>query len=251
MRKRDDYFHSELGADLQRVINDSTPFSVKEAYSALYTNVRYLPIKDKCRKIAVTSYYPGEGKTLVSLNLAKTIAIASPESRVLVVDLDMRVPRLANISGIKATNPHGMSEYLANIDKEPNVQNNGLDNFFIVTAGARTANALGLLSSSRLKTFFEYCEDKFDYVIIDTPPIKVVSDAVLLSDHINGYIVSVRADYSDINGVSDAISTIQSVNGVVFGTVLTCYNDKSKSGYGKYGRYGKYGKYGKYSKYTM
>jgi capsular exopolysaccharide synthesis family protein len=246
MRKRNENFHSDLDIDLCRVINEKTPFDVREAYSALYTNVRYLPIKDKCRKIAVTSYYPGEGKSLVSLNLAKTIAIASPESRVLVVDLDMRCPRLASLFEIKTENPHGMSEYLANIDAEPNFINTSLDNFFVITSGAKTANALGLLSSSRLKSFFEYCEDKFDYVIVDTPPVKVVSDAVLLSDHINGYVLAVRADYSDINGVSDAVNILKSVNGNIFGTVLTSYNTKDKASYGKYSRYGRYGKYSRY-----
>lgn len=246
MMKKRALDHSDLDVDLNRVLGQHTPFEVREAYSALYTNVRYLPIKEKCRKIAITSYYPGEGKSLVSLNLAKTIAIASPESKVLVVDLDMRVPRLERLSEVKTENTHGMSEYLANIDAEPNFVNIQLANLFIATSGAKTANTLGLLTSSRLKTFFEYCEDKFDYVIVDTPPVKVVSDAVLLSDHIHGYIIAVRADYSDINGVSEAIELIKSVNGNVFGTVLTSYNTKDKATYGKYSRYGKYGKYSTY-----
>ena len=79
------HHHSSNAVDVQRIINKNTPFAVKEAYRSLYTNVLYLPLEEGCKKFVVTSAYPGEGKTSLSINLAITIAMNSPESRVLII----------------------------------------------------------------------------------------------------------------------------------------------------------------------
>ena len=92
--------HSNILADARRIINDDTPFAVKEAYRTLYTNLMYLPMESSCKKIVFTSAYPGEGKTSVSINIAYTIANTSPEARVLLIDADMRSPRVAQLLGI-------------------------------------------------------------------------------------------------------------------------------------------------------
>lgn len=75
---------------------------------------------------------------------------------------------------------------------------------------------------------------EFDYIIFDTPPVSLVSDALVLSDKINGYIIAARSEYSDINGLTHAVESIQNVNGVIFGTVLTDVNLKSGGRSNKY-----------------
>ena len=250
MRKsRSDYFHSSIEADSQRIICDSTPFAIKEAYRSFYTNVLYLPIEDKCKKIVITSAFPGEGKTSVSINLAYTIAINSPESKVLIIDADMRSPRVIELIGSDNKKCHGLSEYLAGIDNEPNFVDSIHSNLKILFSGAQNPNTPGLIASTRMKTLMEECSERFDYVIIDTPPVNIVSDAIMLNDYVNGYILVCRADYSDINSLSDAIDNLSAADATILGTLLSSYNAKSSKRYGKYGKYGRYGRYGKYGKY--
>lgn len=249
-KNKKDLYHSSIDVDIRRVIGEDTPFAVKEAYRALYTNIRYLPIEDSCKKIALTSAFPGEGKTSISVNLAYTLAINSPESRVLLIDCDMRSPRVPDLIEVDSSRLHGLSEFLAGIDAEPNVQKTKHSNLSFLASGATNANTPGLLSSSRMHKLIDFCNENFDYVIIDTPPVNVVSDAILLSSYINGYILVTRADFSDTNSVSDAIETLNKADANILGTVLCSYNAKGGKGYGgyKYGKYGRYG-YGKYAKY--
>ena len=86
-----------LCGDSMRILDDSTPFTIKEAFRTLYTNILYLPIEDKTKKIAITSAFPGEGKTYTSTNLAITIAQNSDNRRVLLIDMDMRKSSISKI----------------------------------------------------------------------------------------------------------------------------------------------------------
>ena len=226
MNNKKFHYHSDIEIDVQRIISDTTPFAIVEAYRSLYTNVLYLPIEDKCKKIVITSAFPGEGKTSVSVNLAYTIAINSPESRVLIIDGDMRSPRVNRLLQLNDIKRNGLSEYLAGIDQEPNIEDSIHDNLKILLSGAQNANSPGLIASTRMKSLMEYCNDRFDYVIIDTPPVNIVSDAILLNDYINGYIMVCRADYSDVNSLSDAMDSLTKAGATIFGTVLSSYNAK-------------------------
>ena len=106
--KNKDLCHSDIEIDVQRIISDSTPFAIVEAYRSLYTNILYLPIEDKCKKLVITSAFPGEGKSSISVNLAYTIAMNSPESRVLIIDGDMRSPRVNRLLQMSDEIKHGL-----------------------------------------------------------------------------------------------------------------------------------------------
>ena len=156
MKKKIDYFHSSTEADSQRIICDTTPFAIREAYRSFYTNVLYLPIADKCKKIVITSAFPGEGKTSVSVNLAYTIAINSPESKILIIDADMRSPRVIKLLGLNDKKRHGLSEYLAGIDEEPDIIPSAVHtNLSILLSGAQNANTPGLIASTRMQTLMQ------------------------------------------------------------------------------------------------
>ncbi len=241
--------HSNIVVDSKRIIGEDTPFAVLEAYRSLYTNIMYLPIESKCRKLVFTSAYPAEGKTSVSINIALTIASTSPEAKILLIDADMRSPRVPQLLGLEFEGEHGLSEYLAGIDETPNLLATKYDNLAVLTSGAENVNTPALLSSSRLAKLFDYCNDKYDYVIVDTPPVNIVTDAVLFSDHVDGFILVARADYSDVNGVTELISTLQNIDARILGITLCSLDTKRMSRYGRYGRYGRYSKYSKYSKY--
>ena len=225
--------HSNDKIDELRLIDDNTPFSINEAFGALYTKVLYLPIEDKCRKIALTSAFSGEGKTYLSINLSITLAKNSATKRVLLIDCDMRKPRVARIlsryHNEKAENG-GLSEYLAGIHDEPNIVETDIPNFSILFSGAESANPIGLINSKKMSELLEKCSEKFDYIILDTPPVTVVSDAILLADKINGYIMAARADYSNINSLSEAVQIVRNVGGDVLGVVLSSVNPKNAGG---------------------
>ena len=236
--------HSTDRVDELRLIDDSTPFAITEAYRSLYTKVLYLPIDDKCRKIAITSAFSGEGKTYISINLSITLAKNSETKRVLLIDCDMRKPRVARILShyySKKAAKGGLSEYLAGIDKEPNIISTDIPNLSVLFSGAETANPIGLINSKRMVELLDKCSEMFDYIILDTPPVAVVSDAVLLSDKINGYIMTARADYSNIKSLSLAVDNITKLGGEVFGVVLSSVNPKNSGGsYNSYKNSGYY-----------
>ena len=226
--------HSSIAIDSKRILSDDTPFAITEAYRALYTNILYLPIESKTKKIAVFSAIPGEGKTTVSINMSYALASNSVESRVLLIDADMRKPRVANLIGYKGKKLSGLSEYLAGIDEKPTIVPTKYSNLSFLPSGAVNANSPALLSTGRMKSLMEELESQYDYIIFDTPPVNVVSDALLLSDYIDGYVMAVQSEYSDYNSVSDAIARFEASDSKIFGIILTAYNMKTAEVGGKY-----------------
>ena len=244
-KKKEKSIRDNFRRDHARLLNKKTPFGVKEAFSSLYNNILYLPIESKCKKIAVTSAVAAEGKTYVSINLARSIAMNSPEAKVLLVDADMRSPRVYPIINNVDKRERGLSEFLAGIDKEPKLMKTEFDNLSVLYSGAETANAIGLFSSGNMKTLIEYCENNFDYVIFDTTPINIVSDAIILNDYIDGYVIVTRAEVSDVNAVSAVVNSLNRVSANIFGFVLTEVNMKRSAKYYSRSRYYYSGYYSK------
>lgn len=229
------------------VVNKSTPFAIREAYKALYTNILYLNIESSCKKIAITSALSGEGKTTVSVNLATTFAQNAEAKRILLIDTDMRRPKVAKLLSLDRK-AHGLSEYLAGIDEEPNLLYLPEHKITVLTAGGSNVNPTQLVGSRRMSEFLKKCEEKFDYVFIDTPPINLVTDAILLNGNIDGYVVATRADYSSITSLNECLETLDRIGAQVYGIVLSSI--KLKTSGRKYGKYSKYGRYGRYARYT-
>ena len=226
--------HSNDKIDELRILDENTPFAINEAFRALYTKVLYLPIDDDCKKIALTSAYSGEGKTYISINLAISLAKNSENKKVLLVDADMRKPRIARILSKYYNNKAeegGLTEYLAHINDTPNIIETDIPNLSILFSGKESSNPVGLINSKRMDKLLELCSQQFDYIILDTPPVTVVSDAILFASKINGYIMATRADYSNINTLTEAVDMIKNVGGEVFGVVLSSVNPKKSKSY--------------------
>lgn len=221
--------HSLVREDLERVLDKNTPFAISESFRMLYTNILYLPISDKCRKIAITSPVSGEGKTYISVNLSITLANNS-DNKVLLIDMDMRVPRVKKLLQSRVANAEkfsGLSEYLAGIDSTVNILKTDIDNFDVLFSGKENTTPVGLINSPKFSALMDELKDKYDYIIIDTPPVNIVTDALLVLDKVNGYILSSRANYSNINALNTAIESIKGVGGDIFGVVLTDANSKN------------------------
>ena len=219
------------------IVNENTPFAIREAYKALYTNVLYLNIESKCKKIAITSSFSGEAKTTMATNLAVTFALNSEDKRILIIDTDMRKPKVSKLFGIDK-NSRGLSEYLAALDEEPNFIEVPEHKVTVLTSGASNVNPTKLIGSRRMEELLKSCEGRFDYVFIDTPPINVVTDAILLNGHVDGYIISTREDRSSVVELNDCLETLNRIGAEVYGVVLS--SAKIKAGSMKYVRYGEH-----------
>ncbi len=224
--------HSSIREDLERVVDKDTPFAISESFRMLQTNILYLPINDKCKKIAVTSPVSGEGKTYISINLSITLANNS-DKKILLIDMDMRVPRVKKLLQkrvLETENFSGLSEYLAGIDETANILKTDVENLHVLFSGKENTNPIGLINSPKMTKLIEELSEVYDYIIIDTPPVNIVTDALLMLDKVNGYILSSRVNYSNVNALNTAIESIKNVGGEVFGVVLTDANFKN---YGK------------------
>ncbi len=216
--------HGTIGEDTAKIINDSTPLGIVEAFRTLYTNIQYLSIADKCKKIAVTSAVAGEGKSYICANLSITLAQSNTKNKILVIDADMRRPRLAALlkNYIKEGNTEvGLTEYLAGIVDTPNILRTTLDNLFVLSSGSNAPNPTSFIISEKFDQVIKLFESEYDYIIFDTPPVNIVSDALILSKKINGFVISTKADYSNIHDLNEVVSKISSVGGTVYGIVLS------------------------------
>lgn len=232
--------HDDDKVEVGRLLNDETPFAIREAYAKLSTNIMYLPSDTHCKTIVITSAMPGEGKSILSANLAISLSKLIGNGKVLLIDSDMRRSRINRLFTIDEEENRGLSEFLAGIDAEPLIHKvPDYENFFILNAGAKNPNPSGLITSARLPEIFERFKNEYDYIIIDTPPVCAVTDALLYSPVVNGYILSVRSDYSNINLIKETISSIKGVDGTVFGVVLNSFNPKydKRSNFYAYGSY--------------
>ena len=138
------------------VINEDTPFAVREAYKALFSNILYLNIGAKCKKIAITSAISGEGKTTISTNLAVTLAQNLEGKRVLLIDADMREPSVARSFSLKP-GEHGLSEYLSGIDDDPHFDYLPQYKLMVLTAGARCYNPTKLIGTDKMHRLIKAC----------------------------------------------------------------------------------------------
>ena len=207
------------------VINENTPFAIREAYKALFSNILYLNVDSKCKKIAVTSAISGEGKTTLSTNLAVTLAQNLEGKRVLLIDSDMREPSVARAFALNP-NTHGLSEYLGGIDEDPHFDYLPQYKLMVLSSGGHCYNPTKLIGSEKMRRLIKACEKEFDYVLIDTPPVNIVSDAVLLNGIIDGYLISTRVDRSDVNNMNQCISKLEQVGAEIFGIALSGVNLK-------------------------
>lgn len=230
----------------QMLLNDKSSFDVKEAYKELRTNIMFSLPGDKCKKVLITSSVPAEGKSTTNVNLS--ITIAETGARVILIDCDLRRPNIARLFNQKVD--RGLSNVLVNdCTLSSAIYNTKYTNLDVIFAGKIPPNPAELLSSDKMKEIIAKLEQDYDYIIFDTPPVNLVTDAVLISSLADGVILVTRQYVTERKLITQAIEKMQFVNAKIIGVVL---NDivSTKSGYKykkySYRRYGyKYGyKYG-------
>ena len=220
---------------------DQLSFAAAEAYKLLRTNLQFALPDKPCKIIGMTSSLRGEGKSTTSVNLSYTLAESG--KRVLLIDADMRLPTIH--SKLSVSSAPGLSNLLAGLceERESLRVSKYFSNWYILPAGDIPPNPSELLGSEQMRAILTRFADIFDYIILDLPPINIVTDALVISQWTDGLIVAVRQNYTSGRALKDCMYQIEKVSAKMLGFVMTDA-DISTSGYKNYGKYGKYGKYG-------
>lgn len=237
--------HSNISEDRKIILKSGSSFGLREAYKSLRTNVNFSMTDDTegGKVILVTSALQGEGKSLTALNLA--ISLAQTDRSVLIIDCDLRRPKLNRLMNISA--PEGISNVLMNpsyLDLAlVHDEQYGID---VITSGDIPPNPSELLASVRAQKLLKQLRKAYDYIILDTPPVAVVTDAVVLAPYCDGVLFVVRANRTDRQAVMYAMEQLEYAKAKVLGFVLNGIDTKESSGgYKKY-RYSGYSRYGRY-----
>ncbi len=238
------------------VVRENTNDMMEEAFRGLRTNLRFVLSGDE-KVLLFTSVLPGEGKTFVASNLAMSLALMG--KKVLMVGLDVRKPRLVRLFGMKK-DCRGITSFLAGGVDDVKLLTSQIthgvahQNLDVLPAGVIPPNPAELITNNLLDRAFVYFRELYDYVIVDTPPVGLVSDTLDMGRVGDATFFVCRADYSPKNNLNmvNSISAqhkMPKVNLVLNGMDLTKKKYGYYYGYGKYGKYGRYGRYGTYGHY--
>ena len=229
----------------KKTLHKNLEFTAAEQYKLLRTNLAFtLPSGVPCPIIGVTGSMRGEGKSTTAVNLA--YVLAEDGKKVLLVDGDLRLPSVARKMGV--SNSPGVTNLLMNYDESliESFKTDVLDNWYILPAGDIPPNPSELIGSQRMKELLDRLSKLFDYIVVDLPPVNIVSDALAISGFITGLVLVIREDYTEKKELETCIRQLKlsTVN------VLGCVMNESKNGKGSYSKYRRYKKYYKYSRYS-
>ena len=234
--------------DLQiAFVKDKDP-GFSEEIRSIRTGVMLSSIDAPHKVLLVTSSIPGEGKTSVATNIALALGQVR---KVCLIDADMRRPTVARVLGVD-TRSKGLSNFVSGSDPTSECLHfNKEFGIHVIPSGVVPPNPLELLSSIRFSEAIKWLEDSFDVVIIDSPPLQLVSDPLILSQFAHSVIYVVKADATPYQVALGGLERLAEANAHVLGVVINQI-DREKAeryyGYGKYSAYGygkKYGGYGR------
>lgn len=236
------------------VVRENNNGMNEEAFRGLRTNLGFV-LKPNEKVILVTSCIPGEGKTHVAMNLSMSMALLG--KKVVIIGLDIRKPRLVALFKLKPTKK-GIVSFLC-LDKpdyellDDQIIPSGIhSNLDVLPAGLIPPNPAELLNSPMLKSAIDHLTEKYDYVVLDTPPVGLVADTLDIGRNANMSIIvarenhSLKSNFELVNIISEN-GLLPNCNLVLNGVDVK--KRKSSYRYGKYGQYGQYGRYGQYGMY--
>lgn len=218
-------------AQRRQILNKNTNFVTQEAYKRLRTNIRFCIPNQKCKKFCLTSGLAGEGKSITLMNLA--ISIAQTGKKVLLIDADLRRPAMARLLVEKAS--PGLSEVLVgDANTEEAIRVGLYPNLDILFSGEIPPNPSEVLSSENMQQIIEESAEKYDYILVDTPPVNVVADACVIANLLDGVLLLVRQNHAKKDGVCQAISNLQLTGANILGYILNGVAVEGGKYYSKY-----------------
>ena len=233
------------------VVHENKNNQMEEVFRSLRTNLQFIMSKDQ-KVILFTSSLSGEGKTFTAANLAVSFALL--DKKVILVGLDIRKPRLAELFEIK-DHHHGITNLLSMAnptaeDVEKQILNSNVnDNLDILMAGPIPPNPTELIARPTLEMVIDTLKEKYDYVLIDSAPVGLVTDTLQIGRVADATIVLCRADYTPKDSFN-YINDLARDNKLPHMTIAINGIDMSKKKYGYYYGYGRYGRYARYGRYS-
>ena len=214
---------SELPPEL--VVHEAPLSGIAEAARSIRTNLMFMNPDRPYKRLLVSSAAPAEGKTTVACSIA--IALAQGGQRVCIVDCDLRRPRLHRIFG--RSGDAGVTNVIvgdATVDEvaKPTM----IENLWSVPAGPTPPNPADLLHSDRFKNFLSDLSDRFDRIVIDSPPVVPVTDSAIISTLVDGTVFVVRAFATSRHMSRQGLRTLRDVDSPVVGVVLNAVNLSSR-----------------------
>lgn len=220
----------------KNIINNDSKFAIVEGYKSARTSLVFSLVAEDNKCVAVTSWSKGEGKSTATVNLA--ISFAKMGKRVLLIDTDLRRPNVHNL--LKLKNTPGLSEVIGQFAEfEDVVHTEVVPSLDVLTSGAVPPNPSELIASTAFGSFMNMVKNQYDYIILDTPPVGVVTDALLLKEHIAGYVMIVREKITTHGDIEKAVQAIELAGTKILGflKVGCSLQDRKKYKNGNYGYY--------------
>ncbi|MBX7154467.1 MAG: polysaccharide biosynthesis tyrosine autokinase [Bacteriodetes bacterium] len=230
---------SMISSHLISHVNPKSP--IAENYRSVRTAIQFAHVDTHVQTVMVASSVPQEGKSTTSVNIATTLAQAG--NKTLWIDCDLRRPVGHNVFHT-SKEPGIVNVLVGNKTIEQAARPSGIPNLDIMTSGPIPPNPSELLGSQRMRDLLEELKKRYDNIIIDTPPVVAVTDAVILSTLVDAYILVARANTTHMEIVSKSRESIDRVGGRMLGIVLNDFDVSNN-----YGSYYKYYRYYKYYNY--
>jgi protein-tyrosine kinase len=206
-----------------------------EEFRSLRSRLYQIREKQSLSKVLVTSALPKEGKSFTAANLAQVI-VRQQGRRALLIDADLRNPQLHNLLG--AEPGPGLTDYLqGETDEFSIIQRGSMENLFFTSAGAARGDSAELIANGRLKGLLNRLEAMFDWIVIDSPPAALVSDACLLANYCDGVLLVVRSNNTPVNAARKARKEFEDrpLIGVVLNGIAPELSPYSQYYYSAYG----------------
>ncbi|SHK56867.1 CpsD/CapB family tyrosine-protein kinase [Tepidibacter formicigenes] len=199
------------------IVRDNPKSPISEAYRNIRTNIQFANIDKNLKTIMLTSATQGEGKTTTISNIAVTLADLG--KKVIVIDCDLRKPKVHKI--FKISNTNGITDILLeNTSYKEYVNKDIIENLHVLTAGQTPPNPAEMLSSNKMKDLIETIKKDYDYVLIDTPPVAVVTDAAIISTFTDGVVLVCASGQVEIDLVKRSKENLKKVNANILGVIL-------------------------------
>ncbi len=230
--KRKKQSNSTQSHRTEYLLTDNVSFNVMEAFRNFKASLSVSMTKkaeDEGTVIMITSSCPEDGKTTVAVNLALMYAFS--DAKVVLIDADVRKGRIARF--FKKKSAPGLADYLSGQASLEEVTHHDHENknFHFITCGTRAPRPYELLESAEMKKMIAALKKEYDFVIIDTPPLLVVSDALAIASETDGTVVVSRHQTSYMGDISKTIETLRFAKANILGVVVNDYNMEEKSYY--------------------
>lgn len=216
----------EVSRSLVALLDTVSP--VSESFRRLQSNIIYSNPDQEINSLMITSSTQGEGKTTVSSNLG--IVLAEAGYNVAIVDTDLRRPNLHKIFGLNSA-PGIVEVLFDNVSMDEALQQTPMSNLSVISAGNRPPNPSAITQSRAFLDTIKQLEEKFDFVLIDTPPYGIITDASAMIRQTDGVVIVTRFGKTSEMELNHTINNLQRVNANILGTVLSAFNHEKTSDY--------------------